>query len=153
MDQDRIQQWLTDRPEGLKIAPISPPGRSEIEKAIRCSPSTTPGPDGIPFACWRGLGQLGLDILTDVLGVLCSRDGEAALAEMGLDEEGRHPYNEGLRVLLPKKPAGADPRGVPYFESEGTRPLSIVNTDNRIVANAIRYKFEAPLAKNIAQHQ
>ncbi len=95
------------------MAAISPPGRKKVEKAIRCSPSTASGPDGIPFACWRGPRQLGVDILTDVLGVLCSDGGEAPLAEMGLDEEGRHPYNEGLLVPLPKKPAGAYPPGVP----------------------------------------
>jgi hypothetical protein len=36
---------------------------------------------------------------------------------------------------------------------QGAWPLNVVNTDNRIVANAIRYKVEAPLAKGIAQHQ
>ena len=68
MDKDQIRQWLKDCPEGPKMAAISPPGRREVEKAIRCSPSTSPGPDGIPFACWRGLGKLGVDTLADVLG-------------------------------------------------------------------------------------
>ncbi len=67
-----------------------------------------------------------MDVLTEVLGSL-PRGGRGVLAGMGLDEEGRHPYNEGSLVLLPKKSAGADPRGIPYFESEGTRPLNIVN--------------------------
>jgi hypothetical protein len=96
-DQDRIQQWLTECPEGFKIVPISSPGRRETEKAIRCSPGTAPGPDGIPFACWRGL-----------------------------------------------KLAGAYPRGVPYFEPEGTRPFNMLDINSRIVANAIRYKVQAP---------
>ncbi len=68
-------RWLDECPPGPKIAAVSPPGRREVENAIRCSPSTAPCPDGIPFACWRGLGELGVDILTDVLGVLCSEDG------------------------------------------------------------------------------
>ncbi len=104
-----MKQWLQECPESPKMAAISPPGRREVEKAIRRSPSTAPGPDGIPFACWRGLGKLGVDILTDVLGVLCSEGGEAVLAEVGLDEEGRHPYNEGFLVLLPKHPWGPTP--------------------------------------------
>ncbi len=87
------------------MAAISPPGHREVEKAVRCSLSTVAGPDGIPFARWRGLGKLGVDILTDVLGVLSSEGGEAALAEIGL---GRRPDSEGLLVLLPKKSAGAD---------------------------------------------
>ncbi len=94
----------------------------------------------LPFACWRGLGKLGVDILTEVVGILCEEGGEAALADIGIDEEGRHPYNQWLLVLLPKKPAGGDPRGTSYFEPEGTRPLNIFNTYNRIVANAIRYR-------------
>ena len=40
------------------------------------------------------------------MGVLCAEGGEASLADMGLFDEGRHPYNEGLLVLLPKKTSG-----------------------------------------------
>ncbi len=109
MNSERIQQWLAECPAGPPIVPIAPPGRAEIENAIRCSPSTAPGRDGVPFACRRGIGQLGVDVFAEVLGCLCAEGGEAALADMGLDEEGRHPYSEGPLVLLPKKPAGADP--------------------------------------------
>ena len=49
------------------------------------------------------------------MGVLCAEGGEAALADVGLYEEGRHPYDERLLVVLPKKPAGAEPRRVHFL--------------------------------------
>ena len=46
-----------------------------------------------------------------------------------------HLYNLGSLVCLAKKPAGTDTTIGDFFTPEGTRPLSIVNCDNRIVAS------------------
>ncbi len=113
----------------------------------------SPGSDGIPFVCWRVLGDLGADVLTDVLQVLCSPDGEAALADLGLDEQGRRLFNDGVLVLLPKNSTGVDPSGAEFFDPEGARPLNIVNADDRTLAKAIRHKVEEPLSAGIARHQ
>ena len=56
-------------------------------------------------------------------------------------------------MLLPKKPAGADPVHGDFFGAGDTRPLSIVNADNRIVANAIRAKAEPAIDKLVSTNQ
>ncbi len=38
--------------------------RHHLEQGIAWSPTTAPGPDGIPFVAWRGLGPLAVDIMT-----------------------------------------------------------------------------------------
>ena len=41
-------------------------------------------------------------------------------------------------MLLPKKPSAVDKAGNEHYCPEDLRPLSIVNTDNRILANVMR---------------
>ena len=42
---------------------------------------------------------------------------------------------------------------VTYHEPGDTRPLAMVNTDNRLLANAVRLRVEPVLAKGIAEIQ
>ena len=51
-------------------------------------------------------------------------------------------FNLGSLVFLPKKVSGVDPLFGDYFYASDVRPLCIVNTDNRIIANAVRHKLE-----------
>ena len=51
---------------------------------------------------------------------------------------GDHDFNLGNMVFLPKKPAGNDPVLGDYHTAGDVRPLVIVNTDNRLVANLFR---------------
>ena len=83
---------------------------------IKRSNSSAPGPDGIPFAAWRAVPDVGASVLLDVFD---------AIAGGSVPPEG---YNHGLLYLLPKKDTGllAD-----------TRPLSVTNTDNRILAAVV----------------
>ena len=50
-----------------------------------------------------------------------------------------------MRTCLPKKASGYDDDGRAYFEPGATRPLSVVNTDNRLIASAYKKVIE-PLA-------
>ena len=43
---------------------------------------------------------------------------------------------------LPKKIAGVDPLLGDYYTAADTRPLVIVNTDNRLLASAMRVRME-----------
>ena len=78
--------------------------------------NSAPGPDGIPFAAWRAAPDLAAPLLLNVFD---------AIASGSLPPEG---FNHGLLYLLPKKDTGllAD-----------TRPLSVTNTDNRILAAVV----------------
>ena len=48
----------------------------------------------------------------------------------------------GILCCLPKKKTGVDEEAGDYYAADATRPLSIVNTDNRILANAARNRWE-----------
>ena len=95
------------------------------------------GPDGIPHGAWRALGSVGIDILYGVACELADAGGieamtEAYLAQGGADCE----HNLSTLCCLPKKPIGSDPLLGDYYRAGDTRPLSIVNCDNRLVANS-----------------
>ena len=59
-----------------------------------------------------------------------------------VDGDHLHEYNFSSMVFLPKKVAGQDPIAGEYYVPDGTRPLSIMNCDNRLVASAVRLKWE-----------
>jgi hypothetical protein len=51
-------------------------------------------------------------------------------------------FNYATMVCLPKKTAGVHPQFGDFYTPENTRPLSIVNTDNRILAIAGQIQIE-----------
>ena len=53
-----------------------------------------------------------------------------------------HAFNLSILVCLPKAPVGLTDDDLDIYEAAGTRPLAIVNTDNRIIANAARARYE-----------
>ena len=72
---------------------------------------------------------------------------------MELDGSTSHDFNVGSIVFLPKKPAGNDPLFGDYYTAADMRPLTIVNTDNRLITNAYRLRAEPALAAWISDMQ
>ena len=109
-----------------------------------------PGPDGIPYKAWRELGETGVDILWEVMKEL-KQDG----AQDKMDEayEGEHEFNASIMVCLPKVPIGMSEEGEDVYDAASTRPLSIVNTDNRILASAARTRWDSIYAQWISKMQ
>ena len=130
--------------------------RRDVEQAIRTAGDTSPGPEGIPFATWRSIKGLGVSVLLGVARQLEHEDAPEALRQAYADESeiGTHGYNLGTLVCLPKAPTGEDPELGTYFRAADTRPLSIVNCDNRIVANSMRLRWEEHLCEFVRErHQ
>ena len=73
-----------------------------------------------------------------------------AYSSDGTDE---HAFNVGILCCLPKKPSGVDNVMGEFFAAEDTRPLSIVNTDNRLIANAYRHRWEPVFAEWVSECQ
>ena len=96
-----------------------------------------PGPDGIPYAAWQSLGAAGIDVLWEAAQDLQSEEYAQRLRDAYQDEPSCD-FNCGLLCFLPKQPSGRDAAGSPVFLPADTRPLCIVDTANRIVANAAR---------------
>ena len=116
--------------------------RQDIRRAVRCSSNSRPGPDGVPYLPWRRLGPLGIDLLFEAGRCLERQDATEHLAALAGDGEDGHHFNVSDLCCLPKKEVGHTPKGVAIFTPAGTRPLSIVNTDNRLLANAFRLRWE-----------
>jgi len=123
--------------------------RKSVKESVRNAKNSMPGPDGIPSAAFKMLGDIAVDVLFDVTSALCSSGGRDCLKEAYADRslENWHDFNLSLLCCLPKKPYGADPDHGEYYRSEDTRPLALVNVDNRIIASAARLAWE-PLLNN-----
>ena len=92
------------------------PGISLIDKVIRKTNDSAPGPDGIPFLVYRDMADLFAPILAQVMSVL---------AAGGKPPKG---FNKARLFLIPKNDS---------MMIEKTRPISVTNCDNRIIASAI----------------
>ena len=51
-------------------------------------------------------------------------------------------FNHSLAFFLPKSSSGLTEDGLPAFRTSATRPLMVTNTDNRIIAQAVRLALE-----------
>ena len=96
-----------------------------VEKEIIESGDTAPGPDNIPFSVYRAIVGLAAPVLHGVIkqlmkGVLPPSD-----------------FNNAIFHLLPKKNTG--------WVSD-TRPLSVSNTANRIIASVIKKSIQDSLS-------
>ena len=98
--------------------------------------SSSPGPDGIPFSAWKKLKGVAVQTLLKAAKFLGTDDSLKYLAS---------DFNHAFLTCLPKKASGYDDDGRAYFEPGATRPLSVVNTDNRLIASAYKKVIE-PLA-------
>ena len=92
------------------------PTVEETEDSIRGTNDSSPGPDGIPFSAWRAIAQIAALVLWGVL---------RALADGVEPPEG---FNFGLLFLIPKKG---------LLTVDDTRPISVTNADNRIIAKIV----------------
>eukprot|EP00959_Pyramimonas_sp_CCMP1952_P152609 3193193-Pyramimonas_sp.AAC.1 len=51
-------------------------------------------------------------------------------------------FNSSLLFFLPKKPSGVGPAGEGYYKPANVRLLNVTNTDNRLLASAVRLLIE-----------
>ena len=112
-----------------------------------------PGPDGIPYQAWKRLGILAVDTLTEALQALGHGSVEEKLGDETGSATGAHAFNAGTMVFLPKKVAGLDPTHGDFYTAADVRPLVIVNTDNRLLASAMRHRVEPIFSKWVVEEQ
>ena len=105
---------------------------------------SAPGPDGIPYKAWKMLGTLGVDVLFETACFLQRSD---SLQFLMAD------FNKAFLCCLPKKPSGTDELLGDFYDAKNTRPLSLVNTDNRLIANAYRLAVEPMACEWVSQRQ
>jgi len=145
--------FLTGLPAGSeRIWRITRPA---IKRAIDSSRDSMPGPDCIPAKAYKILGGFAGEVLYDAAMALGTGSHGDLFREAYADRcpEGVHDFNLSLLCCLPKKPHGIDPEHGEFYAGEDTRPLAIVNTDNRIIASAARLVWEPILATYISNMQ
>jgi len=146
-EEDSIPSW-----EGFRGGWV--PCWKDMAKVIQIASKSAPGPDGIPYSAWKCLGELGVEVLLGAAICLSQGDMDQRLVAMECSEEGTsHSFNLGNMVFLPKKPAGCHPLFGEFFSPGDVRPLVIVNTDNRLIANAFRRQWEPILDSWISASQ
>ena len=95
-----------------------------MEQAIDLAKNTSPGPNGIPFKAYKILKTLCIPILLLVIKDLMNPYGFPVPRD----------FNLAILHLLAKKPS-SHANGIPAYTPENTRPISVVNTDNRLIAS------------------
>ena len=110
-----------------KRAQRPPPevGLAEMEAAIMAAGNTAAGPDGIPFLFYK--------VAVDVVGPILL----ACLRQLKSGALPPADFNAGVLHLIPKK-------GTPLIAD--TRPIVVNNTDNRIIASAMKASLTVVLA-------
>ena len=159
IDEDALRGWLRQAVHPPDARPPTNAARwhvrkKDVARAIRCSGSSMPGPDRIPYVAWKRLGPLAVDVLFGAATAMARDDFPAKIRQAYNLQEGEdHPFNLGLLVCIPKKVDEHHPQHGAIYTAEGTRPLSIVDTANRILANAYRYRWEPTLAAWVSPEQ
>ena len=120
--------------------------REQVEAAIRHSNNSSPGPDGIPYAAWRRLGDEAVDILFDAAVEMTEEDGFTLLGKVYSD------LNASLLFFCLRQ-IGTTVDGLDIYEPGGVRPLNVTNTDNRLLASATRLAIEPTLGALITEDQ
>ena len=111
--------------------------RKDVAWAVKCCRNSAPGPDGISATHWKRLGAVAVDLLFSVAqeaARAAAPDGMIEAEEAEAERKGEHTYNKGLMVCIPKKAVMEHEDLGPVFSPETTRPLMIVDIDNRILA-------------------
>ena len=108
------------------IAELTLPTAEDITLSIRDTNNSSPGPDGIPFAFYRLCADEVGPLLHDILGRLA---------------QGQPPppsFNQAVLFLLPKDES---------LLIDNTRPISVTNADNRIIAKFLATMLGPVLAR------
>ena len=116
--QASLDAYLSDYDRCIDPSKIIDINLELVEKAIHMAPSTSPGPDGIPFSAFKANIALAGPIILDVCMFLGSKRDESTIGG----------FNFANLFLLPKKDT---------LEVSDTRPISINNAGNRLVARVL----------------
>ena len=155
-----MERWMLEAYlDGQGLDKLPPPEssawkvrRRDIARAVRLAGKSAPGPDGIPYCAWQSLQDYGVDCLWDVMQELSSADITAKLEAAYHDEEACT-FNLGLLACIPKQTTGVTADGTQVCAVEDTRPISMVDTANRLLANSARLRWEPYLGEWISPDQ
>jgi hypothetical protein len=118
------------------------PTADDARNALRHSPNTGVGPDGISYSVWRGLGEFTIQLIMAIIVYLMCASAEVPPW-----------FNLAFMNFIPKDPSGHTAYGVPYYSPDCTRPLSLADTINKLIANTVRIALERFASSRISPFQ
>ena len=131
-----IGRYLRDYDKAISLPLVaSPPSREYVEDAVKATNDSCAGPDGIPFACYKSDADAGgpvSELLHRVLESLCR------------GEKGPASYNKARLFLIAKTDS---------LLVQDTRPISVTDAANRIVASCLATALTPALQDFIEQTQ
>jgi len=151
-----MDDWFRTMPTFDQVMPDCEVSSEHVRRALKTAGATAPGPDGIPYSFWKGIGEVGVTVLTDTLRAMMAEGSEETmLMEYGSGDNrfGDCDFNGSLLVLLPKKTSGHDPAAGAFYDPGDTRPLMLVDTSNRLLASALRHALEPAIEKLVGESQ
>ena len=128
--EEVIARWA--RP--LDFSRVSPPSVEDFKTAASRARSSAPGRDGLPYEAWAAAGDSGASTLH---AVCCS-----LLQGVPMPIS----FNDGVMVFAPKGEREGDESAV-HREAIDTRPLSLKNSDNKLVCGVMNFKCRGPLTR------
>ena len=121
---------------------IPSPSLVDFMELLRRFKHSAPGPDGIPYAGWKAAGKKGAETLLAV---------SRALQAGQLPPRG---FNAQLAIFVPKDVAAPDPDPTSLDRQPAdTRPLSLKNSDAKLVTSVTNRKVRKVLAKRACSVQ
>ena len=130
--REALRRKLHNYQGRVDSASIKTPSLEQIKKGILKTNNSCAGPNGIPFAIYRRLVDTYAPIAHDIF------------QEMGNGGTPPPSFNEGLLFLLPKTESGL---------VTDTRPLSVTNCNNRIIASIAAKMIEPAVERMIGPSQ
>ncbi|CAE8704051.1 unnamed protein product, partial [Polarella glacialis] len=118
------------------------PAADDVQAVLDQLPSSAAGPDGVPF------GVLCL-LKDELLHVFCNIINSMVAGTAVPPDD----FNLAFLICLPKEGPTEQAEGIPAHDASATRPLSIVDASNRIIASAFRIALERATANWISDHQ
>ena len=114
------------------------PTKEIIQKVIQECADSAAGPDSIPFAVYKRAGQIAVDLFY-----------EAANSLLDGADEPDDSFNLAFMVCFTKSESGTTCDGSPIVEAKNTRPISIVDASNRILASIFCNCLESRIGRRI----
>ena len=127
------EKWLRNRRTIPTNRDAWIPSLDDALQAVKISGNSAAGPNGIPYEAYKAVPDLSAKVLLDLTLDLLEK-GTAALSGSPIE----HNFNEAWLIALGKTPSIDDATHGPLFLPSDTRPLSIVNTYNRLVSTILR---------------
>ena len=118
------------------------PTRDIVRRVIQDSGSAAPGPDAVPFEVYRAMGEAAVELFWEAANAML--DGSVTPGD---------DFNLAKMVCLPKAADGLLEDSTPFYTPSGTRPLSIVDASNRILASIFCEVLEKEIGPRIERAQ